>query len=186
MSAIETPRKVCVWNLPQSRSRSKLPQDVPFAFSLQARIARLQTLTDKRAARGVRYPLDCLLVVAVLGRLAGYTRREPRADWARLRAADRAALLGLKRTTMPHQSTWSRVFGYAIDVDDRARVLGQFFQEQQATHEVPARASIVRAVDGKTVRGTIPRGHTRCTSGCRIPSRASRGSWPSGGRAQSE
>ncbi len=80
----------------------QLPEEVSFVFSLQALIERLQTLTDKRKARGIRYPLDVLLLVAVLARLAGESRLEPMADWARLRAADLAALLGLPRARMPH------------------------------------------------------------------------------------
>jgi predicted transposase YbfD/YdcC len=40
-------------------------------------------------------------------------------------------------------------------------VLGQFFAEQQASAEVPERGSIVLAVDGKTLRGTIPAGQSR-------------------------
>jgi predicted transposase YbfD/YdcC len=139
----------------------QLPLDLPFVFSLQALAERLQTLRDKRDARGVRYPLDVLLLVAVLGRLAGYTHLEPLADWARLRARDLAALLGLTRQTMPHQSTWSRVFGHAVDVDELERVLGEFFHEQHSTSEVPARATLVVAVDGKTLRGTIASGQTR-------------------------
>jgi predicted transposase YbfD/YdcC len=139
----------------------QLPTDMSFAFSLQALVERLQTLTDKRKPRGVRYPLDVLLLVAVLAKLSGHSRLEPMADWARIRAAELAPFLGLKRPTMPHQSTWSRVFGHAIDVTELELVLGQFFQEQQATSEVPARGSIILAVDGKTLRGTIPTGQTR-------------------------
>jgi predicted transposase YbfD/YdcC len=139
----------------------QLPTDMSFAFSLQALVERLQTLTDKRKPRGVRYPLDVLLLVAVLAKLSGHSRLEAMADWARIRAAELAPFLGLKRPTMPHQSTWSRVFGQAIDVTELELVLGQFFQEQQATSEVPARGSIILAVDGKTLRGTIPTGHTR-------------------------
>lgn len=139
----------------------QLPADMPFAFSLQTLSERLQTLTDKRKPRGVRYPLDVLLLVAILARLAGYTRLEPMADWARLRARDLAALLGLKRVSMPHQSTWSRVFGSAVDLEQLEHLLGQFFREQQASSFVPARASIVLAADGKSVRGTIPAGQTR-------------------------
>lgn len=139
----------------------QLPSDLPFAFSLQALAERLQTLNDQRKARGVRYPLDVLLLVAVLAKLSGHSRLEPLADWARIRAAELAPFLGLKRPTMPHQSTWSRVFGHAVDVTELEGVLGQFFQEQHATSEVPARGSIILAVDGKTLRGTIPTGHTR-------------------------
>jgi predicted transposase YbfD/YdcC len=139
----------------------RLPEEMPFVFSLQALSERLQTLTDKRKARGLRYPLDVLLLVAVLARLAGESRLEPMADWARLRAADLAALLGLPRARMPHQCTWSRVFAHAVEVDELEQVLGQFFADQLATAEVPARGSIVLAVDGKTLRGTIPTGQSR-------------------------
>ena len=139
----------------------QLPDDMPFAFRLQDLLERLQTLTDKRKPRGVRYPLDVLLLIAILARLAGHTRLEPLADWARLRAAELAALFGLKRTTMPHQTTWSRVFGDAVDVEQLEQVVCLFFQEHQHTAEVPERGSIVLAVDGKTLRGTIPTGQTR-------------------------
>lgn len=139
----------------------QLPDEMPFAFSLQALFERLQTLTDKRKPRGLRYSLDVLLLVAILGRLAGHTDLEPLADWARLRAAELSTFLGLKRTSMPHQSTWSRVFASAIDLDQFEKLVGQFFQEQVATAEVPSRGSIVLAVDGKTLRGTIPSGQTR-------------------------
>jgi predicted transposase YbfD/YdcC len=139
----------------------QLPEELPVVFSLQPLLERLQTLTDKRKARGIRYPLDVLLLVAVLARLAGASRLEPMADWARLRATELTALLGLPRTSMPHQSTWSRVFGHAVDVAQLEQVLGQFFAEQQLRPEVPERGSMVVAVDGKTLRGAIPAGQSR-------------------------
>jgi hypothetical protein len=46
----------------------QLPDDVPFAFSVQALAERLVTLTDKRKARGLRYPLAVLLTIAVLAK----------------------------------------------------------------------------------------------------------------------
>ncbi|NNJ10394.1 ISAs1 family transposase [Chloroflexales bacterium ZM16-3] len=46
-------------------------------------------------------------------------------------------------------------------MDQLEQVLGQFFAEQQATAAVPERGSIVLAVDGKTLRGTIPAGQSR-------------------------
>lgn len=139
----------------------QLPDDLPFAFSVQALANRLEELTDRRKRRGVRYPLAMLLTLAVLAKLSGHTRLEPMADWARLRAEQLARLFGLKRASMPHQSTWSRVLGQAVDVEQLEKLLGQFFEQTQKTDEVPARGSIVLAVDGKTLRGTIPAGHTR-------------------------
>jgi len=135
-----------------------LPPDVPFAFSLQALAAHLQAVPDQRMRRGRRYPLSVLLALAVLAKLAGQGRLEPLAHWARLRAADLARLFGLKRPQMPHQSTWSRVLGTAVDPRAVEEALRTFFQPPEAA---PARASIILAVDGKTLRGTIPLGHTQ-------------------------
>lgn len=119
----------------------QLPSDMPFAFSIQVLDERLETVTDRRDPHGVRYPLAALLLVALLGRRAGAPRLAPLADWARLRAADLAALLGLPRATMPHLSAWSRVLGDAIDVAEREQVLSAFCREQQAAAEGRRRAA---------------------------------------------
>jgi predicted transposase YbfD/YdcC len=135
-----------------------LPSDMPFAFSLTALATHLQVVPDRRKRRGRRYPLPVLLTLAVVAKLAGQSRLEPLAHWARLRATDLAGLFGLQRPTMPHQSTWSRVLGAAVDPDAVEQALHSFFQPPPT----PApRASIILAVDGKTLRGTIPLGHTQ-------------------------
>ncbi len=138
----------------------QVPPEVPFAFSLQALSTRLTTLVDQRKRRGVRYPLAPLLALAVCAKLAGHSRLAALADWARLRAAELATVFALPRATMPHQSTWSRLFGNAVDVQALEQVLRDFFQDLQPTAEIPARGSVLLAVDGKTLRGTIPLGHT--------------------------
>jgi predicted transposase YbfD/YdcC len=135
-----------------------LPDDVPFAFSLHALVAHLQTVPDRRKRRGRRYPLPVLLALAVLAKCAGQGRLEPLAHWAKLRAPDLARLFKLNRPTMPHQSTWSRVLGEAVDPRAVEQALRTFFQAALAA--APARASIILAVDGKTLRGTIPLGQT--------------------------
>jgi predicted transposase YbfD/YdcC len=138
----------------------QLPAEIPFAFDIQALTASLATLPDLRDPRGVRYPLAPMLALAVCAKLAGHSRLEALADWARLRAATLAALFNLKRPTMPHASTWSRLFGQAVDVSALEQHLGHFFQHIQQTSEVPSRSSIILAIDGKTLRGTIALGQT--------------------------
>ena len=137
-----------------------LPTEVPFAFSLTALAAHLQTVPDRRKRRGRRYPLPPLLALAVVAKLAGHSRLEALADWAKLRAADLAHLFGLTRATMPHQSTWSRILGQAVDPDALEQALTTFFPASPPP-DAPARGSIILAVDGKTLRGTIPRGQTQ-------------------------
>lgn len=138
-----------------------LPADIPFAFCLQTLMERLDTLVDQRDPRGVRYPLTVMLTIAVLAKLAGASRVEALADWASLRAPDLAHLFGLVRPTMPHARTWGRIFAHAVDPLALEQVLGVFFQESYQTAEVPPRGSIILAVDGKTLRGTIPAGQTK-------------------------
>lgn len=141
--------------------RFDLPETVPFAFSLTALAEHLAPLVDQRKRRGKRYPLVPLLLTAVLAKLAGYPRLEDLSDWARLRAADLTALFGLSRSSMPHQATWSRIFAYALDLAEFEARLSSFFQAQRQSAEVPERGSIVLALDGKTLCGTIPAGHSR-------------------------
>lgn len=137
-----------------------LPEDVPFAFSLQALAAHLHSVPDLRDPRGVRYPLAPMLTLAVLAKLAGHSRLEALADWAKLRAADLARLFGLQRASMPHPSTWSRILGQAVDPLVLEQALTTFFQPR-LSEEMPPRGSVILAVDGKTLRGTIPLGQTR-------------------------
>lgn len=141
--------------------KRNVPADLPFAFSMDTLMERLSQVTDLRKRRGVRYALPMLLSVAVLARLCGQTRLEPLAHWAHLRARELAHLFGVARTTMPHQHTWSRILGDAVAIDSLETLLHDFFSEQLTTREIPERGSVVLAIDGKPVRGTIPAGQTR-------------------------
>ena len=138
-----------------------LPATVPFAISLHALAAQLTQLVDQRNPRGVRYPLAPLLTIAILAKLAGHSRVEAIADWARLRAATLAPLFGLSRPTMPHARTWGRILAHAVDPTALATLLGQVFHPPHQPGGIPPRGSVVLAVDGKTLRGTIPLGQTQ-------------------------
>ncbi len=133
--------------------------DEPIALDLTQLYARLQTLTDQRARRGRRYPLPLLLTIAVLAKLTGHHQVRAVADWASLRAEELAHLFHFARAAMPHPTTWSRVLGTAVDIAALEHVLREIVYPPTA--EVPARASIMVALDGKTLRGTIPLGQTQ-------------------------
>lgn len=134
--------------------------DQAFMLDVDALYAHAATLTDGRKPRGCRYSVALLITVALLAKLAGFVRMEDLADWAKLRRHELQHFFGTTRTAMPHHTTWSRVLGNAVDVDE----LDQLVQRLLApppVGEVPDRCSIHVAVDGKTLRGTIPRGSTR-------------------------
>src|SRR5436305_5614175 len=133
----------------------QLPNE-PFAFSLQALVERLHTIPDLRAPRGVRYPLSVVLTVAVLAKLAGHSNLRAVAEWAGLRAKQLCPLLGFERTTLPHPTTWSRIFGKALDPQTLDEVVGQFFLELCSSpirKRRKRRAGLIITIDGKTLRG---------------------------------
>src|SRR5881275_1984967 len=61
---------------------------------------------------------------------------------------------------MPHYSTWSRVLGHAVKPEEVEQALSQFFIGQKRS-QAPKRGSIQVCLDGKTLRGTLPAGHSR-------------------------
>jgi predicted transposase YbfD/YdcC len=133
-------------------------------IDISALYAQFARVPDQRKRRGTRYPLAVLLTVAVLAKLAGASQPRALADWARERAGELAAWLGLKGATMPHPTTWSRVFGNGVAVE-AVEVATQHLLSPPPGSEVPPPASTHIALDGKTLRGTIPAG---CTTGVHL------------------
>ncbi len=129
-------------------------------FDLEALYACLQSIPDHRDRRGLQYPLASLLMIGVLAKLAGQDSSRGMAHWAKLRRRELSQLFHLKRERMPHYSTWSRVLGHAVEPSEVEHLIGQFFVTAQSDAE-PQRGKIQLALDGKTLRGTIPLGATR-------------------------
>lgn len=137
-----------------------LPNHEPaLTINLTELLACFQTVPDQRKRRGVRYPLAVLLTIAVLAKLSGQSQVHAVAGWATARADELAALFGLPRVRMPHPTTWTRVLGYGVTAAAVEAALQSLLTRRM--HEVPARASRQVALDGKTLRGTIPAGTTR-------------------------
>src|SRR5215510_9245672 len=129
-------------------------QDRSLTLNLTELLEHLQAVPDQRKRRGVRYPLAVLLAIAVLAKLCGQSQVHALADWAHERAAELAAVFALKRARMPHPTTWTRVLGQAVAANALEAALQPLLVAPSA--EVPARASRQIALDGKTLRGTIP------------------------------
>jgi predicted transposase YbfD/YdcC len=128
-------------------------------FDLDALYACLQTIPDHRDRRGVRYPLASLLMIGVLAKLAGQDSSRGMAHWAKLRTHELSQLFHLKRECMPHYSTWSRILGHGVEPNEVEQIVGRFFTQVTRTAQ-RKRGSIHLAIDGKTLRGTIPLGET--------------------------
>lgn len=127
-----------------------------FVFEVGSLFEALCTLHDRRDARGLRYALVTVLVFIVLAKLAGENHLRGIAQWVRLRSASLATFLALEKVQAPHATTYSRVLGQAVAIDELEQVMRDFFAGQPN-----AGTSVVISLDGKTMRGTIPAGQTR-------------------------
>src|SRR6266571_7471958 len=141
-------------------SQLSLPQKA-LVFDLEALYACLQTIPDHRKRRGRQYPLATLLLIGVLAKLAGQDSSRAMAHWAKLRTHELSQLFHLKREKMPHFSTWSRVLGHGVEPAEVEQVVSQFFATEVTEPSERKRGSLQLALDGKTLRGTIPLGETR-------------------------
>lgn len=130
-----------------TESSETLPQNT---LSLYQAFGQVE---DPREKRGIRYPLAVFLTVITLAKLCGQTELRGIAQWAQHRATSLCAVFGLKRATMPHWTTYSRVLG-RVDVEAvQAAVLAGLSADEAQSAQL--------TLDGKTLRGTIPQGQTQ-------------------------
>jgi len=90
----------------------------------------------------------------------GQNQLEAIAHWAKLRTTELCQLLRLEKERMPHQTTWGRILGEGLVVEELEELLKEFFAEQLSP-EIPERGQVVLSIDGKTLRGTIPKGQSQ-------------------------
>lgn len=116
----------------------------------------LRLLSDKRQPKGKRYPLAVVLLLLLLAKLAGQDRPSGIAQWVALRRRQLVAMLQLKRRTVPCHNTYRRVMQTAVDVTELQSLVTAFLTQESVDNQ-----PVLVAVDGKTLRGTIPTGHNQ-------------------------
>jgi hypothetical protein len=129
-------------------------------FDLQALYEKSCLLSDHRHARGIRYSLPALALIALLAKFAGHDSFQAIADWAKAHQSALVQLLNLKKGAMPHAATFGRVLGDKLKHDELEKVISGYFKHQ-LHGEIPSRGSLTLSIDGKTLRGTIPAGATQ-------------------------
>lgn len=110
---------------------------------------------DARRRRGVRYALSTLLVIMFLAKLCGHDHPVAIADWAKANSEELIKELRLSYPHMPHANTFRWVLREVIDPLE-FQELADGYQQQHSEAETEQ-----VALDGKTMRGTIPYGETR-------------------------
>ncbi len=121
-----------------------------FVVDLDSLYAALAGLHDKRKARGMRYALVTVLTYLVLAKLSGQDSLSGIADWIRLRKETLAQAFPLEKLRAPCANTYRNILDHVIDIAELELVVHTFFAQQSR-----AGSSLVIALDGKTLRGTI-------------------------------
>lgn len=125
-------------------------------FDVAGLVEHLARVTDHRQARGKRYPLSYLLTVIVLAKLCGQHRPSAIAEWVGLRSPMLTEAFDCRRKTTPSLNTIRRTLAETIDEDELGTHLNRFLHQTYGGQQ-----SIQVTIDGKTLRGTIPKGTTR-------------------------
>lgn len=138
-----------------------MPCDAPswseteFVLDLDSLAAHFERVHDRRCARGKRYRLAQICVLATLAKLCGEDRPWGMAQWAQVRQPILGPILSLPKR-MPCHNTYRRIFATAISAAELDQLISAFLSQQAR-----AGRSILIALDGKTLRGTIPTGQSQ-------------------------
>jgi predicted transposase YbfD/YdcC len=119
-------------------------------FDVGSLFAQLQTLSDKRKRRGLRYSLALILILIMLAKTCGENHPSGIAEWAKHRTGILADLLKLERKKMPHHSTYRRILAEIVDVDELEQVSSAYLSGKKFFGK-----QVLVAIDGKVLRGTL-------------------------------
>jgi hypothetical protein len=126
-----------------------------FVFDVRSLYAHLEQLTDRRDRRGVRYGLADVLALIILAKLGGEDSALGIAEWLKHRAEALVRVLKLPRASMPHAVTISRILGRGMVAEELEQTLHHYVVRHRQAGQ-----SVLVAIDGKTLRGTIEVGQS--------------------------
>lgn len=125
-------------------------------FDVADLAARLNQLTDIRMKRGKIYPLGMILTLIILAKLSGEDKPSGITEWIRFRRDAFVSLFNFKHRRMPCLNIIRWVLEKIVSLTELEKILNRYLHETYGGQE-----SELVTVDGKTMRGTIPKGSTR-------------------------
>lgn len=132
------------------------PKGNVVSLSLKKLKEMLARVADTRKAQGQRYPIHYLLGSILLAKLSGQQKPSGITDWIKARRAELAQLWQSKWATAPSLNTIRRTLGGIISATDLHQQFRLFLQQEYGGQQ-----SVLVVIDGKTLRGTIPKGKTQ-------------------------
>ena len=122
-------------------------------FDLNRFQEELKEITDTRKARGKIYPLSFVLTTIVLAKLAGEDKPSAIAEWIKLRRHQLVAAFSRQRKRVPCLNTIRTILSEVVSLGELQKILNRCLHEGFGGQQ-----SQLVSIDGKTMRGTIPKG----------------------------
>lgn len=119
-------------------------------FDMGSLYAHFRSLQDRRRPKGVRYQLVAIMVMITMAKICGQDNPTGIADWVKHRSEQFVETLKLKRKTMPHHSTYRRIMGEVILVDELEQVVSTYLAGKKFFGK-----QVLVCIDGKVMRGTL-------------------------------
>lgn len=129
-----------------------------YVFELGSLYTYFLRVTDTRKPKGKLYALADLLVLMMLAKLAGEDRPSGIADWVAHRIEQLHLMKVVPQARAPSHMTYRRVLQDTVQPEELEDLISEYQQSRLEEGE-----EIVFSIDGKTLRGTIPRGEIRGT-----------------------
>jgi predicted transposase YbfD/YdcC len=125
-------------------------------FDMGQLIKQLEKVTDLRKAKGKQYALPILLASILLAKLSGEQKPTGITEWIKLRRKQLMTAFQCQRQTAPSLNTIRRTMEETITAEELHKIFRAFLHQEYGGQQ-----TALIALDGKTLRGTIPKGKTR-------------------------
>jgi len=132
------------------------PDGTTQALDIEALGNKFRHLSDQRFARGIRYTPPVLLVLILLDRLAGETTPYGISQWLKYRSKQLTHIFNLKSERTPSTNTTRRTLSGVILACKLQQATIRFLHVAYGN-----RKGKQIVTDGKTMRGTIPKGQAK-------------------------
>lgn len=116
----------------------------------------LNKIPDGRSNKGKIYPLPLVLTYILMAKLAGCDKPSAIFNWVRQRQENLLAMLDTPHQRVPCLNTYRTILDEVVDANTLASVFKSYLHETYGGQE-----SRLICIDGKTLRGTIPKGDTQ-------------------------
>lgn len=125
-------------------------------FNIGQMYQGLASVADNRQDKGKRYSINILLMVVILAKLCGEDKPYGIAEWAKMRGEELQSMFNYHRRVTPSNKTIQRLTASSLNDEDLQKKMNRYLHEVYGGQQ-----SILITIDGKTLRGTIPKGATQ-------------------------